>query len=269
MNIDRYQKDLDALLDTGTRLLNAIQHECSPQEFERQATDQLGEEAAEFIQALPSFNNAYQSWYSESKALVRQLLPDRLADFTRYYEKLRSRKEITYENYVIEDYLQGLNVTRGPALDQTVIVGPDAAISRVRQQLSIVESIKDRLRSSLFDIRRLAQADLFDSELAAAEELAKNKFARAAGAVAGVVLERHLKEVCANHSVTVRSGNPQISRLNEALKEANVIETPEWRFIQHLGDLRNLCAHDKETEPSSEQVKDLLAGVAKVTKTIF
>ena len=71
---------------------------------------------------------------------------------------------------------------------------PDAAISRFNQQLSIVKTIRERFRSSLFDIRQLAQADLFDSELEAAKELAKNKFIRAAGAVAGVVLERHLKE---------------------------------------------------------------------------
>ena len=269
MNFDRYQKDLGDLINRGTRLLNAILYDCSPQEVEKQVKAKLGAKSAEYIKELPSFKDEYQSWYSEAKALVRQLLPDRLADFTRYYEKPKSRKEITYENYVIEDYLQGIRVTRGPAYDKTEVVGPAAAISRVEQQLSIVKSIKERFQSSLFDIHRLAQADLFDSELDAARELAKNKFTRAAGAVAGVVLEGHLKEVCTNHSVTVRSRNPQISHLNEALKDANIIEIPEWRFIQHLGDLRNLCAHNKETEPSSEQVNDLLAGVAKVTKTIF
>ena len=126
---------------------------------------------------------------------------------------------------------------------------PDAAISRFNQQLSIVKTIRERFRSSLFDIRQLAQADLFDSELEAAKELAKNKFIRAAGAVAGVVLERHLKEVCGNHDVTIRRKNPQISDLNESLKGADVVDIPQWRFIQHLGDLRNLCAHDKKPEP--------------------
>ena len=147
-------------------------------------------------------------------------------------------------------------MTRGTAFDKTVIVGPDAAIPSFQQQLSIVRSTKDRFRSSLFDIHQLAQADLFDSELDAARELAKNKFARAAGAVAGVVLERHLKEICANHGVTIRRNNPQISHLNDALKDANIIETPDWRSIQHLGDLRNLCCHDRESEPSADQVSD-------------
>ena len=87
--------------------------------------------------------------------------------------------------------------------------------------------------------------------------------------MAGVVLERHLKEVCGSHNVTIRKSNPQISDLNDALKSAAVIDTPQWRSIQHLGDLRNLCAHDKESEPTADQTNDLLAGVSKLTKTIF
>ena len=262
MNIDRYKNDLKTLLAKGTALYNAIQCECDPGKFARAAkTSWLGDEAEEYIESLPSFKNEYQPWYSEAKALVRQLLPDRLEDFTRHYEKPRSRKDLTYENYTVEDYLQGLSVP--------TVVNPDAAISRFKQQLSIVHSIRERFRSSLFDIRQLAQADLFDSELEAAKELAKNKFIRAAGALAGVVLERHLKEVCGNHGLTIRKKNSQISNLNDSLKDAGVIDIPQWRSIQHLGDLRNLCAHDNKPEPTMDQVEDLLAGVAKVTKAIF
>ena len=269
MNIDRYKNDLDALLAKGAGLHNGIQYECDSQEFARAAKSSLGEKAEGFLQALPSFKNEYQPWYSEAKALVRLLLPDRLADFARHYEKPKPRKDITYENYTIEDYLQEISVTRTVGITVSTIVGPDAVIPRFNQQLSIVKSIRERFRSSLFDIRQLAQADLFDSELEVAKELANKKFTRAAGAVAGVVLERHLKEVCGNHGVTIRKKNPQISDLNESLKGADVVDIPQWRSIQYLGDLRNLCAHDKKPEPTMDQVEDLLAGVAKVTKTIF
>ena len=87
--------------------------------------------------------------------------------------------------------------------------------------------------------------------------------------MAGVVLERHLKEVCANHNVVIRKKRPQLSDLYEALKKASVIDTPQWRSIQYLGDIRNLCSHDGETEPTADQVGELLDGVTKVTKTIF
>ena len=149
------------------------------------------------------------------------------------------------------------------------IVGPDAAIPLFRQQQAILKSVKARFESSLFDIRQLVQADLFDSELDAARELAKNKFTRAAGAFAGVVLERHLIQVCDNHGVKVGKKAPSISDLNNALKDASVIDLPLWRFVQHLADIRNLCDHSKKTEPTAEQVDDLVAGVMKVTKTLF
>jgi hypothetical protein len=81
----------------------------------------------------------------------------------------------------IVDYLQGLKVTDGL---EKKIVGPDAAIPQFRQQLAIVKSLERRFESSLFDVHQMVQADLFDSDLDAAEELAKNGFTRAAGAMA-------------------------------------------------------------------------------------
>ena len=268
MNVDRHKKDLDILLRRGEQLQLAIRYECSSEEFIRVAKESLGDKAEDTFKALPSFRDDYQPWYTEAKALIRQLLPDRLSDFTRFYERPNSRKEITYENYTIDDYLQGLNVTRTIGITTSPVVGPDAAIPRFDQQLSLVKSAKERFRSSLFSIRQLAQADLFDSELDAARELAKNKFARAAGAVAGVVLERHLNEVCVSHNVMPRKKAPTIADLNDALKDANVIEIPQWRAIQYLGDLRNLCSHNKKSEPTPSQVEDLLAGVAKVAETV-
>src|SRR5262249_50608556 len=154
----------------------------------------------------PSFEEAYQPWYSEAKVLIKQLLPDRLSDFVRHYEKPKPRKEITYESYRIEDGLQGLSVTRGWQNEK--VVRREAAIPHFRQQLAILKSVSARFESSLFDIRQLVQADLFDSELDAAKELAKNKFTRAAGALAGVVLERHLAQVCDNHSIKVAKKAP-------------------------------------------------------------
>ncbi len=201
--------------------------------------------------------------------LVRQPLPDRLSDFVRHYEKPKPRKDITHENYVIEDYLQGLHVNRTQGAWKEKVVGPDSAILRFRQQLAILKSVKARFESSLFDIRQLVQADLFDSELDAAEELTKKKFMRAAGALAGVVLERHLAQVCENHAINVAKKEPTISDLNDELKKANAIDIPQWRCIQHLADIRNLCDHSKKKDPTEEEVMYLVAGVKKITKTLF
>ena len=112
------------------------------------------------------------------------------------------------------------------------------------------------------------QADLFDSEIDAARELLKNKFLRAAGAIAGVVLEKHLHQVCDDHGVKITKKNPSISDLNELLKANAIIDIPQWRHIALLGDIRNLCDHNKQKEPTAQQINDLIDGTDKVLKTI-
>jgi hypothetical protein len=267
MQQDRYERDLDKLIRTGNLLLNSIQAHTSPVDFKAALEAAVGEEAEATLNQLPVFTEAYEPWYSEAKALVRSLLPDRLGDFVRHYEKPKNRKDITYENYTIEDCLQGLFITRG--YDKEKVVGPDAAIPHFRQQLAIVKGIETRLQSSLFEIQQLVTADVFDSELDSARELARHGFLRAAGAVAGVVLEKHLAGVCNSHSLAPRKRNPAIADFNDNLKEARVTDVPTWRLIQRLGDLRNLCVHDKETEPTKEQVAELIDGVGRVSKTLY
>jgi hypothetical protein len=152
-NLDRYKKDLSSLITRGLALFLALQKECHPEDFRRAMKKAHGAKAEAIIRELPSFSDKYQAWYSETLAVVKQVLPDRLADFVRHYEKPKARKQIDFESYRIEDCLQGLTVKR-PPFDE-VIAGPAAAIPHVRQQLAILESVKARFESSLFDIRRL------------------------------------------------------------------------------------------------------------------
>lgn len=266
-NLNKFKGDLDKLIKQGNALSVAMQYACFPDKIEAALKKQLKDKTDAYIKELPAFQSAYQRWYSEAIVLVRQVLPDRLQDFVRHYEKPRARKEITYENYRIEDYLQGLQVTRGYQKEK--VVGQDAAIPQFQQQLAIVEAAQSRFESSLFDIRHMLQADLFDSELEAAEHLSKYKFGRAAGALSGVVLERHLGQVCIDHQISIPKKNPTIADFNEALKTAAVIDLPQWRFIQHLADLRNLCDHARTPDPTDEQIADLISGVKKITKTVY
>ena len=140
---------------------------------------------------------------------------------------------------------------------------------RFNTQRSILSSVAKRFESSLFDIRQIVQADLFDSELEAGRELIKHGFPRGAGAIAGVVLEKHLAQVALNHNIPLRKKEPTISDLNDVLKNGGVFDVPTWRQIQRLGDIRNLCDHNKEREPTAEEVQELVDGVDKVTKTLF
>lgn len=266
-NLEKYKKDLNRLISDGETLHYAMQFECFPEEFETQARKAFGKKYSSFKKELPTFSEKYQLWYSEALECVKQLLPDRFKDFIELYKPTTKRKEITNENYTISDYLKRLQVTRG--WDKEKVVGLDAAIPKFKQQLKIVESLKRRFESSLFDIKQLVQADLFDSELDVARELNKKGFARGAGGVAGVVLEGHLSQVCEKHKIKVTKKKPTINDFNQLLKNNDVIETPIWRSIQHLADLRNLCNHKKKREPKKEEIEELIDGVEKITKTIF
>jgi hypothetical protein len=268
-NLERFKKDLATLIEQGELLSLAIEKECWPREFEKLLKQAYGRDVDELRKKIPSFSGSYQAWYSEAKVLVKQVLPDRFSDFVAHYERPPSRKTLTNETYRILDYLQGLSVTQTQGLETKTIVGPDAAVPQFRQQFAILKSVERRFESSLFDIRQLVQADLFDSDADAAEELAKNNFGRAAGAVAGVVLERHLAQVCQNHTIKITKKTPVTSDFNNALKDADVIDVPQWRFNQHLADIRNLCVHSKTPEPSREHVEELIRGVRKVMKTIY
>ncbi|SFH23500.1 hypothetical protein SAMN04488020_108144 [Palleronia marisminoris] len=267
---DKFTAELDDLIKQGDSLHMAIQYDCLPDEFREKACENLGEQGAEtFIKGLPDFKEEYQAWYSEAQAVIKQVFPERLSDFRNYFEFPRVRKDITFQNYMIKDYLQGLSITRGSAWEKQVIADGSAAIPEFRQQLSIVKAAREKLTSSLLNLKLILQAHLFDSEISGARSLAKNGFLRAAGAICGVIIEKHLHQTLESHSVSSRKKHPGISDLNQVLKDNDVIDVPQWRFIQHLADIRNLCDHAKGREPKAEEIDDLLSGVEKVLKTVF
>lgn len=265
-NLDRFKQDIERLIQQGALLKLAMQREIQGEEaFIAWLKKSKVTKIAAALKNTPDFKSEYEAWYSESLALLRQILPDRVQNFISMYEKPKGRKEITYGNYVIQDFLQGLVRRR---YDETIYLDTSAAFPQFEQQLAIVKAAEKRFSSSLFEIRQLVQADLLDSEIEAARELHKHKFLRAAGAVAGVVLEKHLRQVCDDHKIKIVKKHPGIGDLNELLKKEGVIEVPQWRHITLLADLRNLCDHNKQKEPSPEQITDLIDGTEKILKTV-
>lgn len=269
-NIQKYKDEIERLVAQGSQLHAAMRLAFTEDKF-RSALKMVlknDKEVSEYLNSLPSFVGDYQTWYSEALVLLKQLLPDRVRDFVKLYERPKAaRKEITFENYVIEDALQGLGVRNSFHAESNVF--QDAAIPKMEQQVSILASVKRRFESHLFDIRQLVQADIFDSEIEASKELRNKGFIRAAGAVAGVVLESHLIQVCVNHRLVIRKKKPGINDLAQALKDHDVIDTPGWRKIQHLADLRNLCDHKSQREPTPEDIEHLINGVSITIKTLF
>lgn len=240
LNLDRFKADLERLDQRATLLdfamLQEVYDASAFKKYLREivsasekinAADLTPKKLDEFLKKLPSFDVEYEAWYSECLAVLKQLLPDRVDNFKSLYEKPKSRKSIEYGNYVIQDYLQKLRVTY---LGE-VKVDRNAAIPQFRQQHAILRAAKARFESSLFEMRQLVQADLFDSEIGAARELLKNGFVRAAGAIAGVVLEKHLRQVCDDRGIKITKKHPGINDLNELLKGNSILDVPQWRHV--------------------------------------
>ena len=263
MNLQKYKDDLEKLIIQGELLHCSLANEFIVDTAEKKKVEKYIEEKD---LTLPDFKSEYEKWYSEALGIIKQILPSRYDDFKLLY-KDEKRKAIDYLTYTMSDYMIGLRTTRGYA--ETVVVDKKAAFPKFEQQMNILKAVERRFESSLFEIKQLLQADLFDSEIDTARELLKNGYVRAAGAVAGVVLEKHLQQVSVSHNLKITAKNPSISNYNDTLKKAKVVDIPMWRFIQHLADLRNLCDHKKQREPKPEEIEDLISGVGKVSKTVF
>jgi hypothetical protein len=257
-NLDKYKKELIHLIDQANILYYNMAYD-----LKLLTKDQMVEIDNSGTK-IGDFKKVYQEWYTKSLAVIKQVIPDRLDDFIILF-KNEKRKITDFQTYTMSDYLIGLQTTRG--ID--VIVNSKAGFPKFEMQKAILEAAESRFESTLYDLRQIIQADLFDTELEEPSFLCKNGYLRAAGAIAGVVLESHLSQVSKNHNLSVVKKNPAISDYNDLLKEKETIDIPTWRFIQHLGDIRNLCDHKKTIDPTIENINDLIAGVSKITKTLF
>ena len=263
-NLDKFKKDFNDLLELGEKIYQDVSYR-GQQEMGR--LDETAKKKASAVEG--SFEVYYQKWYTEAHALIKQLIPDRLAEFEQLYKGDGKRKEINGTTYTIQDWLNGVRASVSN-YDGKKRFGDFAGASmRFSTQYEILQAVEKRFSSSLFDIRLIAQADLFDSELEAAKELIKHGFIRAAGVIAGVVLEKHLSQVMVNHGVSLGNQSSTIGNMNDVLKSKEVLGVPQWRNVQRLGDLRNLCAHDNDREPDVDEAKELISGVEKITKTLF
>lgn len=260
-NLTRYQKDIERLEVHGHELLYGLYNE-----LQNEIGDTFRKLSKERKEAICkcTFKDKYNKWYNEALSVIKQLMPERLEDFVNYY-KLPKRKIFSYETYTISDYLIDLVKKNNWG---EIIVSPTSVITKFEQQLNIIKSLKERFNSSLYDIKQLLQANIFDSELESASELCKKGFYRAAGAVCGVVVEKHLSQVAISHNLIMSKKKPTINDYNDMLKNNNVIDTATFRRIQLMGDLRNLCDHNKTKEPQKEDIEELINLTNRLIKNL-
>ena len=269
-NYDRQKTDLHILMSTASDMLlnlrNRIEGEQNKGAHGR--THRHNQEEGN----VKTLENDYHYWYTEAFQVIKQIIPDRLEEFKYLYMGDGTEEGRDGYSYNINHWLLGYKSPTYRNYNRQIIrefSDAEIVFERFRNQAQILQSALRRFDSSLFDIKQVLQAELLDSELASARELASGGFTRPAGSLAGVVLEKHLSQIASNHNLDTNKRHPTIGDFNNALKDGGVLDTPSWRQVQRLSDLRNLCAHSREREPTKEEVDELISGVEKYTKTLF
>jgi hypothetical protein len=187
----------------------------------------------------------YQRWFSSARAIVAKNQQSRLKEFDALHES-------------------ALSLFAGSYMTQH---DEYSTINNLRQQADILHAVPDHIRYSALDLELQAYATLMDDEISAAKALAKHGFLRPAGALTGVILERHLKNLLRKHDPPIAfRANSTLSILNDLCKD-RVYDVPVWRHVQQLTDLRNLCVHEKDREPTKDEVGQLLTGVSGILRT--
>lgn len=200
-----------------------------------------------------SIHGLYQHWYSAVRTIIEKNQPSRIQEFEWAYSLSAKTSELGIKQLLAKRY-----VTQEEQFE---------LMDLINAQYDMLAAVPSHLKFSLYDIELTAYSILMDDEITAAQYLLKNGFLRSAGALAGVVLERHLKTLLRKHTPLIKhKEKDSLSALNDLCKNA-VYDLVTWRKVQHLADLRNLCDHDKVREPTKDEVAELNRGVGAMIKT--
>lgn len=244
VTIAALQRSIRRLAADKKALLKHVEKSCGmiplpPKRLPRQLLD-ISQVLAEALNLEPekvllpsTVPQRYQKWYSSSRAILSKNQPYRLDEFDEVYKSVRT------------------------IIDSTYITGEQQSefVSLIERQFRILDAVSSHLKFSAYDIELTVYSVLMKDELEAARHLLSKGFLRAAGAVAGVVLERHLKLLLRKHIPPVKHSEKEtLSNLNSLCK-GNVYDNVTWGKIDYLARLRNLCDHDKDREPTKKEVR--------------
>lgn len=194
-----------------------------------------------YVKLPLSLTQQYHVWYSGCHTLVAANLPARTAELAEVHEK-HLAPFFKHENMA---HYQQIPAVRNIAIMQ-----------------GIIGSIPQYLDLSAYDIDLLLAASYVKDQLAEAATLFSIGHERAAGALAGVLLERHLKLLCNKHQpIITYPHNAAISNLNDLLQKHAVYDRTQWTRVDWMRQVRNSCDHAGSTAPNSSNVDTLITEV--------
>ena len=236
------------------------------EEAARKRLETLHQDGSALAKALTEdeempFEDGYQCWYSKALPLIKSLALDRYTEFQSYY--LVDPKYGWYNSgaFVIQDYFRGRDM-----LDENFDARGEA-VRCFRHQLAILKSVAARLAWGQLDTDEQAERGLQLAFLETARNL-MGVDARAAGALAGVVLENWLKKLCAKYRLKFRKQAPPLRDYMDALHGVQVLDIPVHAQAIWLAEIAGRATAEGES-PTKLQVRDLIDGSRWLITNIF
>jgi hypothetical protein len=204
---------------------------------------------------LPSgISSLYQQWYSAAKTILDKNQLSRTPEFENTYSPNKTKGDLGIKQLIAKRY-----ITKAEQFK---------LMDSIDAQFDILAAVLIHLKFLIYDVELTVYSVLMDDELIAANHLLKNGFMRPAGALAGVILERHLKNLLRKHMPPIKYKEKDTLAVLNGLCKETIYDLVTWRKVQCLADIRNLCDHDKEREPTKDEVAELINGVSAMLKTI-
>ena len=205
------------------------------------------------------FEERYQSWYSRALPMMKRLAPDRYAEFQRFYSRDPKVSVHWSRDHIIQDVIWGVE-------NESKDLWQEAGRC-LRSQLAILKSISDRLSWGDMDSADQAERGLQLAFLETARDLLKVD-ERAAGALAGTVLETHLKNLCGKHRLKFRKQVPPLREYIEALHAAKILDIPIHAQATWLAEISARSRAEGES-PTKLQIRDLIDGSRWLITNVF
>lgn len=129
------------------------------------------------------------------------------------------------------------------------------------QAFGVLLAAKDDLETdSLFILKQLIEAELFDEFLEQAEHLMSSGYFGPAAVIAGCILEDGLRKLCITNGIA-HPDNPKLDWMNSELAKKGVYTKLLQKRITSLADIRNSAAHGKWSEFDQADVEKMVRDI--------
>ncbi len=263
MDKEKIKKDLADLIKDGqeVHLSGMMEHDSN---FFKTLNTNTQKMMAVVGKKFEDPKGSYHTWYAKAYRMVRMFAPERLEEFEKFYTGDKTIKKLADLNPItagITHYIQGWIIPK----DENKVDFVNTFVSGMKEQIYILIAIIETIDDDIYNLESGIHYEIYQSEMDIARDLYKKKFYRAAGSIAGVVIEVHLKKIVANRGVPLADkADPGMSAYNDALKKHDIYKTPTFSLIQMCGQIRNKCVHPKEEEPTAGEISSIISAAERI-----